>query len=673
MKKLYSICSIFISALFVVSAFIINIPSIKAEGEVPGQVTNLRVTEAYPSAIHFEWDPVDSALYYHIILYDDGVPFDLDYIVTTGCNFWTWECPNSSRMIQVEAVNEYGEGELSESCTGTTLDPPEVLSNITGFEVLSTESGPNEENRSDSITFGYNFPLDTSEFYMECSTNPDMSGSVIIELEPGVGGGSMFSEFNYCEYTLDGFSPETTYYFQAHSRYYLVHADPMYDIFEDIYIETVSNQVSCKTNDPTFAPQTTDENLYWHEINDAGDFYNAGDDFVDVCVATMNWQEFSGIKIYYSTSLDALLDRSCNAVSVPINAWDRLFIHIPGLAPSTTYFMQAVGYNSLGEGKPIEVKEITTKAPEGISTQEGIDVNILDSVTGASLTFESVTSSGLTTVEQLIAPPDDTYFYFEESCGYYNIETTASFDGAVRITLPYDPEQISGLENDLRLYQFKDGEPIDITESVDTENNTISGIVTDHFCTFAIGIPIQYTVTFDSKGGSSVNSINVNHNTTISVPAEPTKTGYNFGGWYVDEECMIAWNFDQDTVTENKILYAKWLYDFSGFFQPVDMNGVLNVAKAGSAIPIKFSLGGDMGLDVFVDGYPKVYNYYEISGQTVDIIETITYSNSGLTYDPVTNQYTYVWKTDKAWAGTCKQLFIKLNDGTVKVIYFKFK
>lgn len=80
-----------------------------------------------------------------------------------------------------------------------------------------------------------------------------------------------------------------------------------------------------------------------------------------------------------------------------------------------------------------------------------------------------------------------------------------------------------------------------------------------------------------------------------------------------------------------------------------------------------------MGLDVFVDGYPKVYNYYEISGQTVDIIETITYSNSGLTYDPVTNQYTYVWKTDKAWAGTCKQLFIKLNDGTVKVIYFKFK
>jgi hypothetical protein len=41
------------------------------------------------------------------------------------------------------------------------------------------------------------------------------------------------------------------------------------------------------------------------------------------------------------------------------------------------------------------------------------------------------------------------------------------------------------------------------------------------------------------------------------------------------------------------------IYDFDGFFNPVDNPDVLNRVKAGSAIPVKFSLGGDQGLDIF--------------------------------------------------------------------------
>ncbi len=40
-----------------------------------------------------------------------------------------------------------------------------------------------------------------------------------------------------------------------------------------------------------------------------------------------------------------------------------------------------------------------------------------------------------------------------------------------------------------------------------------------------------------------------------------------------------------------------------GFFAPVDMTA-LNVVKAGQAIPIKFSLGGDYSLDIMAAGYP---------------------------------------------------------------------
>ena len=46
------------------------------------------------------------------------------------------------------------------------------------------------------------------------------------------------------------------------------------------------------------------------------------------------------------------------------------------------------------------------------------------------------------------------------------------------------------------------------------------------------------------------------------------------------------------------------LYDFTGFFQPIE-NEMWNKGKAGSAIPVKFALGGDQGLDIFQEGCPK--------------------------------------------------------------------
>jgi hypothetical protein len=44
-------------------------------------------------------------------------------------------------------------------------------------------------------------------------------------------------------------------------------------------------------------------------------------------------------------------------------------------------------------------------------------------------------------------------------------------------------------------------------------------------------------------------------------------------------------------------------YGFNGFFRPID-NGMVNIAKAGSAIPVKFSLGGNQGLAIFAAGSP---------------------------------------------------------------------
>jgi len=63
-----------------------------------------------------------------------------------------------------------------------------------------------------------------------------------------------------------------------------------------------------------------------------------------------------------------------------------------------------------------------------------------------------------------------------------------------------------------------------------------------------------YTVTFDSDGGSTVASATVSHGSKVTKPADPTKDGYVFGGWYAGE---TAYDFDK-AVTGALTLKAKW-------------------------------------------------------------------------------------------------------------------
>jgi uncharacterized membrane protein len=115
-------------------------------------------------------------------------------------------------------------------------------------------------------------------------------------------------------------------------------------------------------------------------------------------------------------------------------------------------------------------------------------------------------------------------------------------------------------------------------------------------------------------------------------------------------------------------------YEFSGFFPPVDNYPISNVAKAGSSIPARFSLGGDQGMAIFAAGYPASRSVSCQSGAPPDAItETATSGTSGLAYDASSDQYTYVWKTDKAWAKSCRQLIVKFVDGTVQTAGFEFR
>ena len=67
-----------------------------------------------------------------------------------------------------------------------------------------------------------------------------------------------------------------------------------------------------------------------------------------------------------------------------------------------------------------------------------------------------------------------------------------------------------------------------------------------------------YTVAFDTSGGSAVDPVTVDAGSTVTKPADPMKSGHNFGGWYKDSTLQTPWNFANDTVTADTTLYAKW-------------------------------------------------------------------------------------------------------------------
>ena len=69
----------------------------------------------------------------------------------------------------------------------------------------------------------------------------------------------------------------------------------------------------------------------------------------------------------------------------------------------------------------------------------------------------------------------------------------------------------------------------------------------------------EYVVYFIAGEGTRVPSQTVKEGELVKEPETPVKTGYEFHGWYKDEALTTPWNFASDTITQNTMIYAKWI------------------------------------------------------------------------------------------------------------------
>jgi hypothetical protein len=111
----------------------------------------------------------------------------------------------------------------------------------------------------------------------------------------------------------------------------------------------------------------------------------------------------------------------------------------------------------------------------------------------------------------------------------------------------------------------------------------------------------------------------------------------------------------------------------TGPFQPVAPQPALNPVNAGQTVPVKFSLGGDFGLDVFASGYPWSTAFDCTTGEPSGAATSATANAAGLVYDSTTSVYTYHWQTPKSWKGQCRTLTLQFTNGTELAANFKFR
>ena len=125
-------------------------------------------------------------------------------------------------------------------------------------------------------------------------------------------------------------------------------------------------------------------------------------------------------------------------------------------------------------------------------------------------------------------------------------------------------------------------------------NHSSSGKITVSGGTFKNGASGAWTVTFDTDGGTPEPESQIRANLPATKPDDPTKEGFDFGGWYTDEAFTTEYTFtESEKVTQALTLYAKWTKEAAKYYYYSPADGSADAAKGS---PKTF----DAGVGVYV-------------------------------------------------------------------------
>lgn len=106
------------------------------------------------------------------------------------------------------------------------------------------------------------------------------------------------------------------------------------------------------------------------------------------------------------------------------------------------------------------------------------------------------------------------------------------------------------------------------------------------------------------------------------------------------------------------------VYDFAGFASPAAPYPDAAAMKAGEGVPLKFSLHGNQGSNIFAPGSPGWIPCGAFDGPSR--------ADGSLSYNASADRYMYLAATAKSWAGSCRDLVVTLRDGTTHRARFSF-
>jgi probable HAF family extracellular repeat protein len=144
---------------------------------------------------------------------------------------------------------------------------------------------------------------------------------------------------------------------------------------------------------------------------------------------------------------------------------------------------------------------------------------------------------------------------------------------------------------------------------------------------------------------------------------------------------FVAGTIADDFSIEGAKMWAPPLsYNFSGFLPPAQ-NGVMNDAKAGQRIQIRFAVGDDHVPDVLKWGYPRIQDVDCTTG--MGPVEDTTDGPGNnvnnlpqappVTLQPGADRYTFTWDTERSFANSCKSVQFALIDNSGGTLLFQFR